>query len=286
MNSLEQTFGNFTQGLQKGWEDIQRNNPIYNGISNITGAFGHPLPQTPIISPLTVGQELTPGLIYKTKQDQYLVNQATNNVAPPFTPKTLEYPAWMANAPTQPSALDQAKAQLSTRKSPSQNQVIPRITPAPQTLVHPDFANFVNEQLLPLTRKYGIPDAVAAAQAAHESGYGSSMAGNNNYFGLKAHSYAGFANFDSLEAAVKYYAETLAALAGNNLETFKNNPMGLINAIQSGTSHYEGNNPDPMQYIYDTTNNPYWQAYGGGQPMTENPNGWLGAKPKKIVKAQ
>lgn len=135
------------QILQKGWEDVQRNNPVYKLVSNVGDAFGHPLPQAPTLSPLPDYMNYTPGMDYKTKQDEGLAAEAAK--APPPQPMnlTLNYPAWMGyprdappmpTAPNQPisrnipqqiqpSALQQAKEQVITQKPGK----IPGFTTAP-----------------------------------------------------------------------------------------------------------------------------------------------------------
>ena len=158
------------------------------------------------------------------------------------------------------------------------------ITPAPQSLIHSEFADILNNRILPITRQYGIPDAMAASQAAHESGYGTSDAAqkNNNFFGLmhfdKNTGTRSIHYFATPEESAHFYGQTVKAIVPN-LEQYKTATLSALKALQSGKQKYEGDNPNPMQYVYDVSQNPYWQAYGGGEPLKENPKGWLGAKP-------
>lgn len=146
----------------------------------------------------------------------------------------------------------------------------PSVTPTPQIPtsipgIAPDVSNnmlsLLNNHIFPVTRKYGIPDALVAGQFAQESGFGTKPTKTNNYFGLKSH-HGGFAQFDTPEAGAEYYAQTVT----NNVPNFdqlKNDPQALLKAIQSqGTKNYEGDNGNPMQYVSDVSKNPAWQAFG------------------------
>ena len=162
---------------------------------------------------------------------------------------------------------------VSTAASPSAIPGLPKS-------ISDKFIDIVNNHILPITRSFGIPDAVAASQVGHESAYTQKPAGNNNYMGLKAKSYPGFAHFDTPEQAAIYYAQTVRALVPN-LDQLKDKPLEVLKAMQSHkdpktgkpSGNYEGNNADPTQYVYDVSHNAAWQTYGGGQALADNPWG-------------
>lgn len=118
---------------------------------------------------------------------------------------------------------------------------------------------------LPVTRKYGIPDAVVAGQAALESGNGQSPAGQYNFWGLKSNSHPGFANFDNIQQAATYYAQTVT----NHVPNIKNmTPSQVMYALQgNGTQNYDAPGPsdngDPYTYSKKVMNTGAWKAFGG-----------------------
>lgn len=166
-------------------------------------------------------------------------------------------------------------------QQPPQQSIMQTIKDLPTVIkgVPQNFLQTLNSQVLPITRQFGIPDAVVAAQAAHESGYGQSPAAKNlnNLFGLMHFNpqtgQRSIHSFASPQQAATFYAQTVQSLVPN-LAQIKNNPQAVLQALQSGKQRYEADNPNPQQYVYDVTQNPLWQAYGGGQPLATNPNGW------------
>ena len=273
-------------------------NPILQALQTM-GIMPKPQILSPLPSDASPGgyndPATDPGLAnyYQQQQiaSQITPQQAQKTIAS-VQPKTIQYPSWMANAPGSPTlasvmgwnttpssqtsqtnAIKQALNILNPSVQQSQAQTVAP-TPSQVPNINQGFINALNNQILPVTRQYGIPDALVAAQAAQESGYGQKPAAQNNWFGLKAHSYPGFANFPSIGDAARYYAQTVQSLAGGDLSKYKGNSMAILKAIQTGKQHYEGDNPNPLQYVYDVSNNPVWKAYGGGAAMATNPKGW------------
>lgn len=199
-------------------------------------------------------------------QQPVMKSQAYNK--PDATPT----PVKQMSAPTPTSTPVKQISNPISSPSSTQQQYRPQVLGTTDT--HSQFQQLLENHVFPVTDVFGIPRAVVAAQAAQESGYGTSpLSKQNNLFGLKAHSYPGFAHFDTPEDAARYYAQTVQSLSGGDLKKYKNDPLGLLKAIQSGKSHYEGDNQNPMQYVYDVSHNPLWRQYQGGNPSPTNPWG-------------
>lgn len=117
----------------------------------------------------------------------------------------------------------------------------------------------------PITRQYGIPDAVVAGQAALESGNSLSPAGSYNFWGLKSNSHPGFANFNNIQEAAKYYAQTVT----NHVPNIKNmTPSQVMYALQSnGKQNYDAvgpsDNGNPYTYSKKVMSTGAWKAFGG-----------------------
>lgn len=219
------------------------------------------------------------------------LTHATNNY---FTQPTVQSPVPQTQFPTgfqqsmgqhvtypgsqtpQPTTMPTATPKQSWPLGPTIDRTS---TPTSVPNVSQSFIDVLNNKILPITRQYGIPDSVAAAQAAHESGYGSSPAAKNlnNYFGLMHFDpktkQRSIHQFNSVEDAAHFYGQTVQALVPN-VTQMKDKPMEVLKALQSGKSHYEADNPNPSQYVYDVSQNPLWGKYGGGSSMTTNPRGW------------
>lgn len=128
------------------------------------------------------------------------------------------------------------------------------ITPTPTPAVKKQ--SFLESSVFPITREYGIPDALVASQWALEGGRITSNP-QNNLFGLMAN--GKLINYPSIEANVRDYALTI-----KNILKAKNFHLPLakdeiILALQSGDKpRYEGHNPDPMTYVYTIKSLPEW----------------------------
>lgn len=206
-----------------------------------------------------------------------LFNRPANSIQPTRVPTPTQQPI----RPSFQSNPNQLPAGLSPLNIPhptaQPTMASPTVTPTPPlptpqgavtqvpglpAQVSQNFTTMLNQHILPVTRQYGIPDALVAGQAAQESGYMQKPAGQYNFFGLKAHSYPGFANFQTPEEAARYYAQTIQALVPNIGQM--NAQQGLM-ALQSGRQRYEGDNPNPMMYVQSVSANPAFQVYNSSR---------------------
>lgn len=209
--------------------------PIVQHIENIQNRFGGQPTPIPVRQPgLTFGPTITP--------TPHPMLRPT--VAPTATPTP---------APTAtPTAM------------PTPEGWVPIPTPSMVPHVNQSFVDTLNNVILPVTRAAGIPDPVAAAQTAMESGHGKTAV-NNNYHGIMqwdAQGKRSLRSFNSPEESAKAYVQTLQHIVPD-LTKYKNDPTGLLRALQSGKTRYEGDNADPMAYVQNVTNVPEWGAYGG-----------------------
>lgn len=130
------------------------------------------------------------------------------------------------------------------------------ITPTPVPTKPIKNINFLETSVFPITREYGIPDALVASQWALEGGRVTSNP-QNNLFGLMAN--GKLINYPSIEANVRDYALTI-----KNILKAKDFHLPLakdeiILALQSGDKpRYEGHLPDPMTYVYTIKSLPEW----------------------------
>lgn len=118
--------------------------------------------------------------------------------------------------------------------------------------------DFLTKEILPRTRKYNIPDALAASQWAVESGR-STSSDINNYFGLGPH-----IKYNSIDDNVRDYALTLKnilAAKGKKLENMKYPKKILLKLQEGDRPRYEAHNPDPMTYVNTVMNTPEWRQY-------------------------
>ncbi len=129
------------------------------------------------------------------------------------------------------------------------------ITPTPTPAIKKQ--SFLESSVFPITREYGIPDALVASQWALEGGRVTSNP-QNNLFGLMVG--GKLINYPSIEANVRDYALTI-----KNILKAKDFHLPLakdeiIPALQSGDKpRYEGHNPDPMTYVYTIKSLPEWE---------------------------
>lgn len=229
------------------------------GLNNVLGAISNQMPRL-LNAPQQQGVPLQPPIQHPA---QPIVNHMTQRFAPTVTPNVTATPT---RQPSPTPAPQQAVlgAQTSPVVQPSPTGIEPTAGSMPQQI--PGLAPQVSQnflttlsQILPVTRQYGIPDALVAGQAAQESGYMQHPAGQNNFFGMRGHS-TPWANFQTPQEGATYYAQTITSLVPNiaNLS-----PEQALVALQSGRQRYEGNNPNPMTYVNDIRQNPAWQAFGG-----------------------
>lgn len=127
-------------------------------------------------------------------------------------------------------------------------------TPNPRYAVAPDFESTLNTYVFPHTRAEGLPDAVSAGQTGVESAYGQSDAAKtkNNYHGIMQWDDKGnrsLRSFPSASDSAKMYAQTVKKiLKQKGYDVTKMNADQILDALQTGTPRYEGDNPDPKHY--------------------------------------
>lgn len=230
--------------------------------------FQSPVPQTQGQTPF---QQVT-----NNAKDELLKRHMLGNIpewVKKFSPSDTPVPSLMpAKSPT-PSPTIAPTATPTTMPTPTPTQTPSVGAPKSVQGVDQSFVDILNNKILPITRQYDIPDAVVAAQAGAESGHGKSDIHRdyNNYFSLK---FGGkMHHYENIENGVRDYALTIKNMVPN-LEQLKNNPLAVMQAMQGHkTGNFEGDNTNPMQYVYDVSHTPEWQAYGGGQPLAVNPWG-------------
>lgn len=134
--------------------------------------------------------------------------------------------------------------------------------------VNPNVANYIEGTLLPVTRKFGIPDVLASSQWAIEGGRNP----KNNPFGLVRNGEV--LNYGSLEDNVRAYDETLRDIISTNMginpASFKYDdytPDTLLYYLQfqsngqPGIKRYEAHMPNPQYYIDMNHAMPEWRKY-------------------------
>jgi len=155
--------------------------------------------------------------------------------------------------------------QITATPSPTQ---MPSPTPTPQpikaqaptpTEIPEDRMKFLEENVFPITREHGIPDAVAATQWAVEGGR-KTESPINNLFGLGGTSLIPYKN---LQDNVRDYALTVVNILKNKGYDIKNMTADdVVKALQSGDKpRYEAHNPDPLTYVRTLTNTPEWRQF-------------------------
>ncbi len=248
-----------------------------------------------IISPIPASDQLTQGLIYKTQLDQLREQQAKTPST--FTPKTVQYPEWMANAPSQQQLnavnvirranpnLQMSNAQIIQYYNQYGNKLLqglnPSATPTPTPVaqgnvmqpvvsapvqqpvvtnggqtISPATLQFLQQNVFPITKQYGIPNALAASQWAVESGR-KTQSPINNVYGIGPNW-----NFPNLQANISAYAQTVNNILkkkGFNMANMS--PSQIIMALQEGNTRYEGHNANPFTYVNTVTNTPEWRYF-------------------------
>lgn len=102
---------------------------------------------------------------------------------------------------------------------------------------------FLEKELLPRSRKCGIPDALHAGQWALESGRSISKS-SNNYWGIGP----GW-TFKSLDEGVATYCKTVKNILKKKGYEISGDAKLDLKRLQEGTYGYEGHNPDPQTYV-------------------------------------
>lgn len=105
--------------------------------------------------------------------------------------------------------------------------------------------SYFEQNIMPLTKQCGIPNALAAAQWALESGRAGQRS-DNNHFGIGP----GW-KFNSVEDEVKVYCKTIKnilAFKGYDLSKISD-PIEIVTKLQEGNKRYEGHSDRPYEYV-------------------------------------
>lgn len=135
------------------------------------------------------------------------------------------------------------------------------ITPTPvsvKPLVKSSTADFLNKILLPITRKYGIPDAVSAGQFAGEGRLGGFGAKRNNFYNIAAYDSNPDAaiHYATPEAGVEAYAKLIATNPHYaQAYSARSDPAKMLGLIQKAGY---ASRPDYSSFIQST---PEWKQY-------------------------
>ena len=116
---------------------------------------------------------------------------------------------------------------------------------------------FLEHSIFPVTRACGVPDSLAAAQWALESGRATTSP-INNFFGIGP----GW-KFATVKANVEKYCQTIKNILkrkGYDLSQMSD-PVEILKALQAGSYRYEGHNPDPMTYVHHISSLKEFKAY-------------------------
>jgi flagellum-specific peptidoglycan hydrolase FlgJ len=172
-------------------------------------------------------------------------------------------------------------AGLNTAAPTPTNMPTPTAMPTP-TMTPPAFPNttqysdesqrFLEDVILPITRQYGIPDAVAAGQFGAEGRLGGKYAGRNNYFNIHAYDSNSDSaySYDTPEAGIEAYARLLSEDPKNlgyddaiKLSDALQAMIAIQNAGYAGdpatyTQRAKNNYPSYSAFIQDT---PEWKKY-------------------------
>lgn len=124
---------------------------------------------------------------------------------------------------------------------------------------------FLETEILPRTRKHGIPDALAASQWALESNRQVHRPGHN-YWGIMqwdAQGKRSLRTFATLDDAITMYANTIKNILKRKGFTYdpKEDPHSILKKLQYGNYRYEGDNDDPMIYVNHISSLKEFQYY-------------------------
>lgn len=144
--------------------------------------------------------------------------------------------------------------------SPTPPPVYP--TNTPQTDLAGEIRNFLETNIFPITRKFNIPDALAASQWATEGGR--SMGNEaNNLFGILDPSGSGkLVQYPSIDRNVEDYALTVNNILKNKGIDTSTNAYNVLMGLQTGDRpRYEAHNPNQWDYTQTVMNTPEWRTY-------------------------
>ena len=185
----------------------------------------------------------------KALQGYYNRDWAANNLPQTpsnYTPKIVQYPDWMANAP--------AKVRVVSKPAPIAKKVITSNTPSANP------GGFLESTIFPMTDEAGIPRALVAGQWAMEGGRVTDNP-QHNLFGLMQG--GSLIPYPNIQRNVSDYILTIQNLLkrkGVNPASVKD-PGQILRILQSGDTRYEAHNPNPTTYVGDVTNTPEWRMY-------------------------
>lgn len=227
----------------------------------------------PNYTPKDQVNKISPKALPQMQADNYYMdrNNQVNSLYPPKTtpsPKPAYVSVANASANTMKPAPTKSIAQkiiptLKDTNVPKTTKPTATLTVAtqPSNAIAAPIANqdYLEKEVLPRTRKYGIPDALAAGQWAAEGRFVNPK--NNNWFNLmydgKVHPY------QSLDNHVADYALTLKNLLKNQgIDiTSKKDAMEILKLLQSGKTRFEGHQPDPQHYVNLVSSTPEFKKY-------------------------
>ena len=132
--------------------------------------------------------------------------------------------------------------------------------------IRQDVVSYLESSWLPLTRKFGVPDAISASQWAIESG----RQPKDNPVGLMRGGQ--LLDYGTLEDNARAYAETIRDIVSTNMgkdvDDLKSlEPETILHFLQfdqsgkSGKKRYEGHMPNPQHYIDMIMAMPEWRYY-------------------------
>ena len=219
----------------------------------------------PIVSPLPEKDTLdTPSKLYYVNQNERKMQEAqqynqgiANKTIPEPTPfPDFEYPDWMANAKPTPTP-SIARKIMNNNINPA-TKATSNINQPKQGNVANSVLSFLTNKVLPITRKWNIPDAVAAGQFAGEGRLEGLGAALNNFYNYMAYDgrEQSMPSFPTPEAGVEAYARLISS-DPRYQEAMKhtNNPVKMLQLI-----HKAGyaSRPDYTDFIMST---PEWQYF-------------------------
>ncbi len=188
-------------------------------------------------------------------QGYYNRDWAANNLPQTpsnYTPKTVQYPDLMANAPIKKTiAVSNTAPKVNSTPTPTVVNSTPKS-------VNP--SSFLESTIFPMTDSAGIPRALVASQWAMEGGRVQDNP-QHNLFGLMAG--GGLITYPNIQRNVSDYILTIQNLLkrkGANPSTIKD-PATILKILQSGDTRYEAHNPNPTTYVEGIMNTPEWRKY-------------------------
>lgn len=141
--------------------------------------------------------------------------------------------------------------------SPSIKQpiVTPPSIPQPSG-ANPGNIQWLEEKVLPITRKAGLPDALPAGQWAIE-GRKKDSSMFNLMFNGQVHTY------ENTENNVNDYVRTVTNILKNKGYDISKmtDPKQILTALQEGKTRFEGHSKDPMDYVKISSDTPEYKHY-------------------------